>query len=68
MTTLLDEINREFKGKYDVVYLPLDKGNNCNLGFGFINFLDSMHIIHFFDEFRGKRWQKFNSDKVIILI
>jgi protein phosphatase 1 regulatory subunit 42 len=64
MTTLIDELNEDFKGKFDILYLPLDKSNHCNLGFGFINFLDPIHIIHFYDEYRGKRWQKFNSDKI----
>mgnify|MGYP002145149527 CR=1 FL=1 len=64
LATLQEEIDKNFKNKYDILYLPLDKSNNCNLGFAFINFTDSLHIIHFFDEFRGKRWQKFNSDKV----
>jgi hypothetical protein len=64
IASLVEEINKDFKNKYDVIYLPVDKSNNCNLGFAFINFLDSMYIIHFYDEFRGKKWQKFNSDKV----
>jgi hypothetical protein len=64
MNLLLEEINREFKDKFDVFYLPVDKNNNCNLGFAFINFIDPMYIILFYDVFRGKRWQKFNSDKV----
>ena len=64
MASILEDFNKGFKDKFDVLYLPLDKTNNCNLGFAFINFIDPIHIIHFYDEFRGKRWQKFNSDKI----
>jgi hypothetical protein len=65
LINLNDEIKRAFKGKYDMLYLPLDyNNNNCNLGFAFINFIDPFHIIYFFDEFRGRKWNKFNSEKV----
>lgn len=64
LKTILEDINKDFKGKYDVFYLPLDYQNNCNLGFAFINFVDSSHILLFYDIFRGKKWRRFNSDKV----
>lgn len=64
MSSILEEFRNDFKDKFDLFYLPLDKSNNCNLGFAFINFLDPIYIIHFYDEFRGKKWQKFNSDKI----
>lgn len=63
--TILEDINQEFEGKYDLFYLPLDYYNNCNLGFAFINFVDPFHILYFFDMFRGKKWKRFNSEKVI---
>jgi len=66
--SMLDEININFKGKYDLFYLPIDYINSCNLGFAFINFVDPMHIIMFYDLFRGKKWRKFNSDKVCELV
>ena len=64
----LDEINIEFKNKYDLFYLPIDYGNKCNLGFAFINFVDSFHIINFYDLYRGKKWKKFNSEKTCELL
>ncbi len=60
---LLEEINVHFLGKYDLLYLPLDFINNTNLGYGFINFIDPIHIMYFYDEFIGKKWNNFNSDK-----
>lgn len=62
--TFLEDINMDFNGTYDVFYLPIDYKNNCNLGFAFINFVDPMHIIGFYDAFRGKRWRRFKSDKI----
>jgi hypothetical protein len=64
IASILEEINVEFKGKYDVFYLPIDYLNSCNLGFAFINFVDPMHIVMFFDVFTGKRWKRFNSEKI----
>ena len=66
--TFLDEINVEFRNKYDIFYLPIDYGNKCNLGFAFINFVDPMHIIHFYELYRGKRWRRFNSEKICELV
>lgn len=59
-----DEINKSFANKYDLLYLPVDTDNHCNLGFGFINFVDPIHIIDFYDRYFGKKWEKFNSDKI----
>jgi hypothetical protein len=64
VSMFMEEINIDFKDKYDLIYLPIDYGNNCNLGFAFINFVDPMHIVHFFDTFKGKKWKRFNSEKV----
>ncbi len=68
INTFLDEINIDFKNKYDVFYLPIDYGNKCNLGFAFINFVDSFHIINFYDMYRGKKWKRFNSEKTCELL
>jgi hypothetical protein len=68
INTFLDEINVEFKNKYDLFYLPIDYGNKCNLGFAFINFVDSFHIINFYDLYRGKKWKRFNSEKTCELL
>jgi hypothetical protein len=62
--TLIDEINIEFKDMFDIFYLPIDYHNKLNLGFAFINFVNHMYIINFYDTFRGKKWKKFNSNKV----
>lgn len=60
---LLQEINPFFLYKYDAIYLPIDSSKNTNLGFGFINFIDPIHLIYFFDEFNLKTWNLFHSHK-----
>ena len=63
ITLLLNELNKNCYHKYDIVYLPQDYINNSNLGFGFINFLEHMNLIMFYEEFDGKKWNCFNSNK-----
>ena len=64
LSSFLDEINEFFKNTYDIFYLPIDYINKCNLGFAFINFVEPLHIILFYELYRGKKWKKFNSDKI----
>ena len=60
---LVNELNLYFKDKYNLIYLPIDIVNCCNLGFGFINFTNNFHILSFYEHYYGKKWRKFNSDK-----
>ena len=60
---LLEEINTVCKNKYDFFYLPLDSENNCNLGYAFINFINPLHIIYFYNIFKSRKWLHFNSYK-----
>jgi len=64
LKTIREDIDVQFKDKYDVFYLPIDYRNKCNLGYAFINFVDCFHIISFFEMFRGKKWKRFNSEKI----
>ena len=61
---LLQTIDRFQRDQYDFFYLPIDFKNRCNLGFAFINFIDSVYIYDFFKRFNGQGWEKFNSDKI----
>ena len=60
---LVEEINIVCKDKYDFLYLPIDPGNNCNLGYAFINFINPLHIVYFYDTFKSRKWLYFNSFK-----
>ena len=68
ISNLLEELNFYFKDTYDILYLPIDFINNCNLGFAFINFVEPLHIILFYELYRGKKWKKFNSEKICELL
>ncbi|KAK6241778.1 hypothetical protein SCA6_007167 [Theobroma cacao] len=41
--------------------------NKCNVGYAFINMIDPSQIIPFYEAFNGKKWEKFNSEKVASL-
>ncbi|CAA0816125.1 Protein MEI2-like 5 [Striga hermonthica] len=47
--------------------LDLEKINKCNVGYAFINMVSPSHIITFYEAFNGKKWEKFNSEKVASL-
>lgn len=61
---LLQKINENYRDQYDFFYLPIDFKNKCNVGYAFINFIDSIFILKFFEEFNGKKWECFNSEKI----
>lgn len=64
---LLAAIDEHHKGTYDFLYLPIDFKNKCNVGYAFINMLSPSNIIPFYEAFNGKKWEKFNSEKVATL-
>ncbi|KAL0353965.1 UNVERIFIED_CONTAM: protein MEI2-like 2 [Sesamum angustifolium] len=64
---LLAAIDETHKGTYDFLYLPIDFKNKCNVGYAFINMVAPSHIITFYEAFNGKKWEKFNSEKVASL-
>ncbi|XP_071733151.1 protein MEI2-like 2 isoform X2 [Rutidosis leptorrhynchoides] len=64
---LLAAIDETHKGTYDFVYLPIDFKNKCNVGYAFINMGSPSHIVSFYETFNGKKWEKFNSEKVASL-
>ena len=49
---------------FDFFYLPIDFKNRCNVGYAFINMTSPAAIPALVEEFHGKRWPKFNSEKV----
>ncbi|XVF14496.1 hypothetical protein REPUB_Repub09cG0065200 [Reevesia pubescens] len=64
---LLAAIDENHGGTYDFLYLPIDFKNKCNVGYAFINMISPSHIISFYQAFNGKKWEKFNSEKVASL-
>ncbi|KAK6924601.1 Mei2-like, C-terminal RNA recognition motif [Dillenia turbinata] len=67
---LLAAIDERHRGTYDFIYLPIDfkaNSNKCNVGYAFINMIDPLQIVPFHQAFNGKKWEKFNSEKVASL-
>jgi hypothetical protein len=63
LNNILEEINSSFWGKFDYINLPIDYERKLNLGYAFINFVDPMHIILFYETYHLKKWSKYKSDK-----
>jgi len=62
---LIRLIDMRFKDKYDFFYLPIDYKNKCNVGYAFINFNQiGIAMVDFYELFDGKKWEKFNSEKI----
>ncbi|KAI9189709.1 hypothetical protein H9P43_001142 [Blastocladiella emersonii ATCC 22665] len=64
---LIDFINDTHKGQYDFLYLRMDFKNRCNVGYAFCNMVDVGAVISFAQRVVGKKWTRFNSDKVCML-
>ena len=60
---IIEELN-EFNGKYDCLYMPYDYEKNGNKGYAFINFVNPLHILYFYEKFNGKKWLHFESSKI----
>ena len=61
---ILIEALKEFKGKYDCLYMPFDYEKNGNKGYAFINFVNPLHILYFYEKFNGQKWLHFESSKI----
>lgn len=61
---IFDMVNETHRGCFDFLYLRMDFRNRCNVGYAFINFTSPKHIISFAERVHGRRWARFNSDKV----
>ncbi|XP_065852375.1 protein MEI2-like 4 [Euphorbia lathyris] len=61
---LLAAIDEHHRGTYDFIYLPIDFKNKCNVGYAFINMIEPCQIVPFYKAFNGKKWEKFNSEKI----
>jgi hypothetical protein len=57
----------DFNGKYDCVYLPYDYERNGTKGFAFINFINPLHNILFYEHFEGKTWKFIKCNKICSL-
>ena len=61
---ILNDTFKDFQDKYDCLYMPYDYEKNGNKGYAFINFVNPLHILLFYERFNGKKWQHFESSKI----
>eukprot|EP00931_Biecheleriopsis_adriatica_P107036 TRINITY_DN81377_c0_g1_i1.p1 TRINITY_DN81377_c0_g1~~TRINITY_DN81377_c0_g1_i1.p1 ORF type:complete len:301 (-),score=40.94 TRINITY_DN81377_c0_g1_i1:83-985(-) len=62
---LMEEIDNEgFSGKYNFFYLPMDVRNKTNVGYAFINFVDSADMASFKAHFEGYHYKRHQSQKI----
>ncbi|KAG0307000.1 hypothetical protein BGZ98_001308 [Dissophora globulifera] len=64
---LLECINETHFAMFDFLYLRMDFKNKCNVGYAFINFINTDVVSSFIKERVGKKWSRFNSDKICSL-
>merc|ERR1712176_331928 len=50
---LVDQLNRNFRGHFDFVYLPMDFKNECNVGYAFVNLRSHDVVEKFMQQFDG---------------
>jgi len=64
-SSLLKEIDfKGFQGKYDFFYMPMDVHNRTNVGYAFINFVDTRDARDFFLLFSNYRFECHTSGKI----
>ena len=61
---MLNDALEEFQKKYDCLNMPYDYDKNGNKGYAFINFVNPLHILLFYEKFNGKKWKYFESAKI----
>ena len=59
--SMMDILTQDFELQAD---LRFDFENHCNVGYAFISFPNVEAIIKFYGEFQGRKWTKFNSEKI----
>lgn len=61
---LIKIINQYFRGTYDLFIMPTDSNGRKNFGYAFINLINSLDDVYFFNVFNGKKWAGTNSQKI----
>ncbi|KAJ0256024.1 F120 [Hirschfeldia incana] len=60
----ISEGNQTPMSSYDFVYLPIDFGNNCNVGYGFVNMTTPEAVWRLYKAFHNSPWKLFQSSKI----
>ena len=57
LNDMLSLINKQFFGRYDYFYMPVDFSSKLNKGFAFINMTSAIYILDFYLEFHCCKWK-----------
>jgi len=57
-TRLRELFDQHVKGQYTCFYLKVQHSRKVNLGFGFLNFVDSAAVGRFYKAFHGMKWSE----------
>eukprot|EP00930_Biecheleria_cincta_P019339 TRINITY_DN14786_c0_g1_i1.p1 TRINITY_DN14786_c0_g1~~TRINITY_DN14786_c0_g1_i1.p1 ORF type:complete len:387 (+),score=74.87 TRINITY_DN14786_c0_g1_i1:54-1163(+) len=52
-----------FSDTFDFLYLPMDKGTQCNVGYAFVNFIDPRWALRCMEVFQGYVFVKYRKSK-----
>ncbi|KWU45961.1 hypothetical protein RHOSPDRAFT_32439 [Rhodotorula sp. JG-1b] len=63
-TEVMEYIEEVVGRTYDFFYLRCDYSNDCNVGYGFVNFVSTLALLNFARARLGTRWNKCGSDKL----
>ncbi|KAG0663704.1 hypothetical protein C6P46_002273 [Rhodotorula mucilaginosa] len=66
-TEVMEYIEEVVGRSYDFFYLRCDYSNDCNVGYGFVNFVSTLALLNFTRARLGTRWNKCGSDKLCVL-
>ncbi|RID55479.1 hypothetical protein BRARA_G02736 [Brassica rapa] len=61
---IVSEGNQTPMSSYDFVYLPIDFGNKCNMGYGFVNMTTPEAVWRLYKAFHNNHWRLFQSSKI----
>lgn len=61
---LINLLNEDHYGCYDFLYLRMDFLNECNVGYAFINFVNTDYLCTFYYKVHGRGWTKYSSNKI----
>ncbi|KAF3519153.1 hypothetical protein DY000_02063248 [Brassica cretica] len=61
---IVSEGNQMPMSSYDFVYLPIDFGNKCNVGYGFVNMTTPEAVWRLYKAFHNNHWRLFQSNKI----
>ncbi|CAE8681700.1 unnamed protein product [Polarella glacialis] len=64
----LQDVGFRLAADFDFFYLPMDHSNAANLGYCFINFVETKMANAFAAAFQGKKMRRFNSHKTVVVM